>query len=209
MAGQPTPETVGQVPCRISLSPADTTLDYPLSAHESYYLTITDKDGKPLTVEQWSATLPTLTGGKRTVATATNASQLYFPLLQSPGDYKAEDSGRIPVEISCTFDRDGSRHTQVITAGIYARPYIRNVTILGKEVKEGASQYSLQYRVEYVGAKGLFIGVREDKIPTIASSYTSEYPVATITSRNISGVKGAPAAAPAPDRRLGENRARL
>lgn len=184
-------EPIDEVPCGISLSPADTTLDYPLSAHESYYLTMTDKDGKPLTVEQWSVTLPTLTGDKRTVATATNASQLYFPLLPSPGDYKADDSGRIPVEISCTFDRDGSRHTQVITAGIYARPYIRNVTILGKEVKEGASQYSLQYRVEYVGAKGLFIGVREDKIPTIASSHTSEYPVATITSRNISGVYGA------------------
>lgn len=184
-------DPIKDVPCGISLSPADAILDYPLSAHESYYFTMTDEEGKPLAVEQWSVTLPTISGGKRTVATATNASQLYLPLLPSPGSYRADDSGRIPVEIACTFDRDGSKYTKVITAGIYARPYIRNVSILDKEVKEGTSLYTLQYQVEYIGAKELYAGLRAENDNKIISAYSSEHPVATITYRNINGDYGA------------------
>lgn len=184
-------DPIKDVPCGISLSPADAILDYPLSAHESYYFTMTDEEGKPLAVEQWSVTLPTISGGKRTVATATNASQLYLPLLPSPGSYRADDSGRIPVEIDCTFNRDGSKYTKVITASIYARPYIRNVSILDKEVKEGTSLYTLQYQIEYIGAKELYAGLRAENDNKIISAYSSEHPVATITYRNINGDYGA------------------
>lgn len=183
-------EPVDDVPTGIALSPADITLDYPLSAHESYYLSMTGEDGKPLTVGQWTVEMPMAAGGKHIVATSAHSSQLYLPALANPKRYMATD-GRIPVEITCTFDRDGTRHTQVITGAVYTRPYIRNVNILSKEVKEGTSLYTLQYEVEYDGAKEIFAGLKAANTHKVVSGYTTEHPIATITFRNIDGRYGA------------------